>query len=294
MAFGIAWFVSSIGGASPYEVSSAIPYSLSIFHSTFNILNTLLLIGFVPIIVKLANKMVKAKDDEGEEEFRLQFIGTGILSTSELSIVQAKKEIAVYARRCCKMFSYVKHMFSETNGRKNTKLFEKISQYENIVDRMEIEIASYLTRVSEGEISHLGSKRVRAMLKIISDLESIGDSCLNMAIVIDKKGEEKSMLTENARGKMDKMFNLVDEAFTVMCQNLESEYSQISITQAKELEEKINKYRDTLRFEHGHDLENKECNYETSIFYTDIYSQCEKLGDFIINISEAILDVQAE
>lgn len=284
---GIEAFMLTFDGASPFENISAIPIALSIFHTSFNILNTTLLIGFAPLIIKIVKKMVPIKDED-EEEFRLMHIDTGLLSTSELSIFQARKEIAVFANIIIKMFGYVHELFKETNDSKFTKLFSKIDKYEEISDRMEVEIATYLTKVSEGELSKLGSKRLKSMLKLISDIESIADSCFNIAITIERKKQKKALFPQDIQDNVNKMFELIKQSLDKMYYNLDNDYSNISIIKANEIENKINKYRDKLKKEHLSNIESGKYNYQAGIIYNDIFCESEKLADFVINVSEAI------
>ncbi len=284
---GIDWIMINSSGNSPFEDITAIPIALSIFHTSFNILNTALLIGFAPLIIKIVKKMVPIRDED-EEEFRLMHIDTGLLSTSELSILQAKKEIAVYAKRIVKMFGCVHELFKETNDSKFNKLFSKIDKYEDISDRMEIEIATYLTKVSEDELSKLGSKRINSMLKLISDIESIADSCFNIAITIERKKQKKALFPQYIQDNVNKMFELVEQSLDKMYYNLDNDYSNISITKANEIENKINKYRDKLKKEHLSNIESGKYNYQAGIIYNDIFCESEKLADFVINVSEAV------
>jgi phosphate:Na+ symporter len=269
---------------------ASVPTGLAVFHTVFNIINTLFLIWFTNLIVTVVEKLVKQKKDE-TEEFRLKHIDTGLYSTSELSIIQARKEIVLFGTYVNKMFGYVKSYFAETNIKKAEILFEKIEKYEDISDRMEIEISTYLTKVSEGELSKEASVRIRAMLKLISDIESVADSCYTIAKIINKKKEKKAWFTPTLRENITKMFNMVEESITVMNENLESDYSHISIDKAFEVEDRINKYRHKLKHIHLRDIEKGEYKLETGILYADIYTQCEKLADYAINVSEAIANV---
>lgn len=286
----INWIIIKTGGTSPYQSPEAIPVALAIFHSSFNLINAFILIWFTRFIIMIVTRLVPQTDDP--EEFRLQFINTGILSTSELSIHQAKKEMLVYANRMERMFGFVETMFNETSEKKLNKLFGKVEKYEGISDRMEEEIAEYLTQISEGELSLLGSKRIKAMLNIVSDIESIGDSCYNLAKAIMRKKEKKVKFDPVLKENILKMMDLIDKAIKEMQNNLDAGYEKIDITMALELEEKINRLRDKLKKEHLVSIEKKEYSYQTGIIYNDIYCECEKLGDFAINVSEAIESIK--
>ncbi|MFC2151292.1 Na/Pi cotransporter family protein [Bacteroidota bacterium] len=285
----INWFIVKIGGASPYDTPHAIPIALSIFHTTFNIANVLVFIWFTKFIQLVVTKMVPMTDDT--EEFRLQFINTGLMSTSELSIHQAKKEILIYTHRIEKMYHCVESMFGETSDKKFYKLFDKVEKYEGISDRMEEEIADYLTKISEGELSILGSKRIKAMLNVVTDIESIGDSCYNLAKTLIRKRDKKVKFNNALNGNILQMMELAKGSLQEMQHNLDQGYKNININHAQELEEKINKYRTKLKKDHLKSVEKKEYNYQTGIIYNDLYCECEKLADFVINVSEAIEEI---
>ncbi|MBU0765348.1 MAG: Na/Pi cotransporter family protein [Bacteroidetes bacterium] len=284
----IEWIVILAEGVSPYDDPSVTPTALSAFHTIFNIANTLVLVGFARGIEKIVVKMVPERTDE--EGFRLKHIGTGLLMTSELSIVQAKEEIVIYADRAIKAFGLVREMFNAMNEKKVEELFTKVRKYEDIIDRMEVEIAKYLTKVSEGELSSSGSKKISGMLKLISDIESIADSCYNLAITIDRKKQRKIWFDQEFRNNINKMFGLAQEALNIMRQNLDEEYESIDISKANDAEKAINMFRDKLRLEHAENIRNDKYNYETGIYYSDLFAESEKLGDYVINVSEAVTE----
>jgi phosphate:Na+ symporter len=286
---GINWFVLKIGGNSPFTTPHAIPIALSIFHTTFNITNVLIFIWFTKFIQMIVTKMVPMQEDA--EEFRLQYINTGLLSTAELSIHQAKQEIMVYTKRVEKMYGKIEEMFTETNDKKFYKLYDKIEKYEGICDRMEEEIANYLTKVSEGDLSILGSKRITAMLNVVTDLESIGDSCYNLARTLMRKKEKKIVFDTPVQENMIQMLELAKKSLVEMDKNVDHGYKNINITEALELEEKINRFRTKLKKDHLKSVEKKNYDYQTGIIYNDLFCECEKLADFAINVSEAIEEI---
>jgi len=287
---GIAYFMGKMGMDSPYVTVLAIPVALSIFHSAFNIINALLQIGFAKYLVKASERLVKKREEE--EEFKLQFINVGTLSTSELGIVQAKQEITHYAVRTNRMFEIVKDLFNETNEKNFIKNFERVEKYEVISDNIEVEIAEYLTQLSEGELSPLGSKRVQAMFKAVSDVESIADSCMNLAKTIKRKREGKHWFDQDVRDNINRMFKYLDEAFAIMRDNLEKGYEGADIDAAYEIENRINSYRNTLRHDHLVNIENKKYGIQAGIIYNDLFSGCEKLADYIINVNESISEIK--
>jgi len=285
----IDWFMVKEGNGSPLLEAAAIPIALSIFHTFFNVSNVLVLGWFTPFIEKVVVKLVP--DKETDEEFRLTYIPTGMLSTSELSILQSRKEIAVYAERITKMFEYVKLLFETEKSKKFIKLFAKIEKYEEISDRMEIEIADYLAKISESELSVSGSRRVRAMFELIDDIESIGDSCYNLAKAINRKKEGKIKFPEDIIQNINDMFLLISRALDEMNKNLSTEYSDPNIENAKKIEEKINLLRNKLREEHIANIKSKKYKYKAGVIYNELFSGSEKLGDYIINVSETIKEV---
>lgn len=285
----INWFVIKIGVTSPYDSPHAIPVALSIFHTTFNIANVLVFIWFTKFIQLIVTKMVPMREDN--EEFRLQFINTGLLSTSELSIHQAKREIIVFSNRLEKMYGFVQEMFTETNEKKFYKLYEKVEKYEGISDRMEVEIADYLTKVSEGELSILVSKRIKAMLNVISDMESIGDSCNNLGRTLTRKKDKKIIFSTALNENIIQIMGLCQKAIKEMQKNLEHGYNNINTVHAQEIEEKINRFRTKLKKDHLKNIEKKEYDYQAGIIYNDLFCECEKLADYAINVSEAIEEV---
>ena len=273
------------------SIHSVYPVALAIFHTSFNIINTLLLIGFAAFIAKVATKMVPDKSED-DEEFTLKYISSGLFSTSELSIIQARKEVFIFGTRIEKMFELLESMMVEPKPKKYYKLLDKIKKYEEITDDLELEIASYLTNVSEGEISHESSKKIRAMLKIIDDLESIGDVIYAFSKTIDNTNQAKSRFTQEQKDRLNEMFELLKQAFTEMNLNLEKGFSDVNVDRAYFLENQINEKRDQLRLLHVEDLKEKRYKHKIGAFYSEMVSQSERIGDYIINVSEAIIEYQ--
>jgi len=282
----INWIVIQTGAASPLANAASIPIALSIFHSGFNVCNVLILNWFAPQIEKIVEKMVPDKDTD--EEFRLKYINIGTVSTSELSILQARKEIEVYAERIINMFGFVKELYKAEKEKKFEKWYAKIEKYEEISDRMEVEIANYLAKISESELSGSGSRRIRAMFEIIDDIESIADSNYTLAKTLLRKKDQKIEFTEKKTQKIQKMFELVNKALFEMFKNLSGEYGEINPANAYKLEEEINNYRNQLREEHLANVKAGKYKYKTGVIYSELFMVAEKLGDYVINVSEAI------
>lgn len=285
----ISWIVEPNGGNGIHLAALSIPVALSLFHSIFNITNTSVLVWFIPSIERIVSKIVPINE---EEDFRLKFIPTGFMAASELNIEPAKKEIESFSKRVLRMYNFIPELFEEKDEKKFEQLMSRTRKYEEITDRMELEIANYLTRVSENELSISASHEVSAMLRIVDNLESIGDSVFQLSIAIDSKNKQNISFTDEMNSKLGKMFSLVREAVVEMNANLLENYNNVNITKAKELESKINTYRDELRAEHTEAVKNNEYSYQTGICYSNLYAQCEKLADFAINVTEAIVKVQ--
>lgn len=290
---GVDTFMVSTNGVSPLdpEQYESIPIALSIFHSSFNILNVLLLIGFVPIIVKIAEKMVPSRGDV-DEETKLEYIGVGILATPELSIIEAKKEIAKFGKITKRMYGFTTDLLELSEGKKFTEQMRRIAKYEDITDKMEIEIADYLSKVSQGDMSEHLAMRIRGMLSIVNDLERVGDICYQISKSIERKREQNAEFNEDQRTNMLRMFKTVQDAIETMLVNLSGDYSQVNIRDAELLEVEINNMRDTLRSAHLKSIANGEYSFESGMYYNDLFSSCEKLGDHIFNVNEAVVGIK--
>ena len=276
---------------SPLNVvgeSVAIPIGLSIFHTTFNIINVLLMVGFVPLISRIVIKMQPSKG-ELDEEFHLEHIGTGLMSTTELSIVEANKEVIKFGKITAKLFGFIPELLKEKDSKKFRTLMARIRKYEEITDRMEMEIADYLAKASQGELSVAASIKVRAMISMINDMERIGDICYQMSISVERKNEQKAQFMPEPTNSLEEMIVEVTKALQVMNNNLNTNYSQVVLTEANEIEIVINKLRNKLRKNYLQRIEKGEVKIETAMIYNNLIHSLEKVGDHIFNISEAIV-----
>lgn len=287
---GIDWFTRTIAGAkgSPYNNPTAIPVALSIFHTSFNIINSLVLVGFAPFIAMIVQKYVK-RGPASDEEFRLAYISTGMLKTPELSLMQAHKEIEVYAQRVLRMNGLVKKLMTRKDEKEFNKVYTKIEKYEQICDNIEVEIADYLSHVSEQNLSAVHTIRIRSMLSVISDLESVADSNHNMARIFLRKRNEKAVFDDGIDADISHMMALVDKAYSVMLSNIEKTVtSEVDVNAAKNAEREINNFRNQCQVQHIESVKVKRYKYKAGVVYIDIIRQFEKMGDSIINVSEAL------
>ena len=263
--------------------------ALSLFHTLFNLVNTFLMVWFVQLIAKVVSIIIPKKDSD--EEFQLSYISTGLLSTSELSILQAGKEINVYGERTKKMFDLVTQLYAETNENNFIKTFSRIEKYEGISDRMEVEIARYLTSVSDGRLSDKSKHQLQTMLRIVSEIESVGDSCHNLAKVIYRHRNDKSVYTKQLEDNIQIMFKLLEKSIDNMIHSLGLvEYNDDDFNRALNIETELNNFRTQLKKQNIIDVKQKEYDYTASITYMDTIVECEKMGDYIINVMEALRD----
>ncbi|NBC82550.1 MAG: Na/Pi cotransporter family protein [Bacteroidetes bacterium] len=289
----INYITEQFSGISPLENNNAIPLALALFHSFFNVVNTLIFAPTIPLIIKLSSRLVK-QSEPADETFTLKYFNTGILSTSELSILQARKKLAIYAKETMRMFKMVRGLFQEINNQRFEEIYYHIRDYEKLSDKYEIEIANYLTHLSEGELSNPGSRKIRMMLKIVDEIESIGDACNNIAKALYRKKKEKVWFTQELRNNINEMFDLVENAIQEMYNNLNKEYQTIDAAESKKLEKKINKFRKKLRDEHIKNLEAQTYKYQAGIIYADLFSLCEQMGDYAMNVTETIEESNRE
>ena len=265
-------------------------YGLSMLHTLFNLINTLLLVWFTGFIANIVSKLVKQPENKEEKPYRLKYINAGPLATPELATEQAIKEIIHFAQISRNGLGYARAAINETESDMFEELRGKLVKYEEISDRIEYEIASFLNAVSEGEISESTSYKIKAMYKIIGELESLGDSGESISRILSRRNVHNKAFDQETVKKLNAMVDLVDNAYNVMIVNLNlAEKGELEeISNAYAAEDRINVLRDNLREEEINSLENNRKNYQTSVYYMDIVSELEKMGDFMINISQAL------
>ena len=282
----IGYITLQLEGASPFTDALAIPVALSLFHSIFNIINTSLLVWFIPMIIKIVNFLIKTNPEE-DESFRLQYIPSGLMNTSELDIQSAKQEIETFSERVVRMYSFLPELDKTKNENEYQKIFERTAKYEDITDRMEIEIARFLTKISEGDLSNEGSQKISSMLRIIDNLESIGDSIYQMAILKQNQKTQNVVLDKACKGYLNNMYDMVGKALEIMDSNLHKDYNTVTLDEANEAEKEINALRDSLRSHHLESIKAGAYSYQVGTVYSGMYALYEKIGDFVINVSEA-------
>ena len=293
--FGVLWvlcvfypFVNtacSIVDVDPHADSqnpARLSFVLATFHTMFNVANTLILIWFIPQLEKLASKLVPQK--ETEEEFRLKYIQSGIMKTPEISVLQAQKETDLFASRMRQMFGLVWDLYDETKDDVFEKKMVRIREMEQMSDRLESEIGSYLAQVSNAHLSDETKRKIRSMLRAVSELESIGDSCLNLARTIDRKRREKAAFVTGQQEEVKQMFSLLDNAFDNMIKVLKGEGDP---DLSWELENEIDELRTQLRSRNAVDVDEGKYSFSIGTIYVDLIRECEKCGDYIINVVES-------
>ena len=305
--FGICWiliifkpFVDMVCGLVGYDETmvkgapgflanaAKLSFVLAAFHTCFNLANTFILIWFIPQIEKLVCRVIKPKKADGEEEdFRLRFITAGFMKTPELSVLEAQKEIHSFAVRIQRMFGMVRDLVVEKDEGAFVKAFSRIEKYEGISDNMEIEIAKYLDEISDAHLSDETKAKIRAMLREISEIESIGDSCYNIARTLNRRIKGKEDFTENQYHHMHQMMELTNQALTQMNATLVGYREQNDVNRSFNIENEINNYRNQLKSQNINDIDDHKYTYAIGTMYMDIISECEKLGDYVVNVVEA-------
>jgi phosphate:Na+ symporter len=284
---GVQWFVQNVLHVK--DDSAAVSFQLAAFHTAFNICNTFFMVWFVNVIEKTVRCMIKPKEEE--EEYRLRYISGGMLSTSELSLLQARKEITLFAERTKRMFDMVRSLLDENNQENFVKTFSRVEKYESISDRMEVEIANYLTQVAEGRLSSEGKEETRIMLRAVSEIESIADACNNMAKTLKRRNDHNSTFTEEQDKFVVQMFDFVESAIDRMIVVLKKpEYTRDDINMSYNIENEINNYRNRLKAHNLEDINNKKYQYQDGVYYMDLIGEAEKLGDYVLNVVQALIE----
>ena len=309
--FGVCWiltvfrpFVDMVCGFVGYDVTmtkgsvstqvflanaSKLSFVLAAFHTCFNLANTFILIWFIPQIEKLVCKVIKSKYSEEEEESRLHYIQSGIIKTPEIAVLQAQKEIGVFGTRMQRMFGMVRELLDEKDSDKFAKLYSRIEKYEGISDNMEIEIARYLEQVGDAHLSDDTKYKIRQMMREISELESIGDACYNLGRTLNRHLQSQKAFTEHQLSEMRGMLQLTDDSLSQMNRTLSGRREELDINATFRIENDINNLRNRLKSDNIHAINEHEYDYAVGTQYIDFINECEKLGDYVVNVVEARL-----
>jgi phosphate:Na+ symporter len=317
--FGVVWilfvfrpFIDAVCGMVGYDVNmtkdavttsvflanaAKLSFVLAAFHTCFNVANTFILIWFIPQIERFVCWVIKPKKVDEEEDFRLHFITAGFMKTPELSVLEAQKEIQSFSDRMQRMFNMVRELLtlsSSSSSKKDNrdsefnKLYTRIEKYEGISDNMEIEIANYLNSVSDAHLSDDSKAKIRAMLREISELESIGDACFNMARTISRKYNGKQdHFNEKQYDHIHQMMELTDQSLSQMNRLMMGRKESFDVNRTFNIEHEINNFRDQLKSQNINDVNNREYTYAVGTIYMDLINECEKLADYVVNVVEA-------
>ena len=272
---------------SATDLAKTLPIILAMFHTFFNLFNTGILIWFIPQIEKIVCWIIKSGKKDEEEDFRLRFIQAGIMKTPELSVLEAQKEISSFAERMQRMFGMVRELLSTHDESEFVKLYTRIEKYENISDNMDQEIAKYLSAVSDAHLSDETKAKIRDMMREITELESIGDSCYNLARTISRLVNSKEDFTEKQYERIHQMFELTDDSLSQMNVIIRGRKEHLDVNRSFNIETEINNYRTQLRTQNVFDINNHEYTYNVGTMYMDIINECEKLADYVVNVVEA-------
>ena len=303
VGYDVAMTKEAAGAAAFLANSAKLTFVLAAFHTSFNVANTFILIWFIPQIERFVCWVIKPKRVDEEEDFRLHFITAGFMKTPELSVLEAQKEIQSFSERMQRMFGMVIELLNLSSSATAkeakaqagdfNKLYTRIEKYEGISDNMELEIAKYLDSVSDAHLSDDTKAKIRAMLREISELESIGDACYNMARTINRKYNGKQdHFTERQYDHIHQMMGLTDQSLTEMNRLLGGRKESYDINRSFNIENEINNYRNQLKAQNIADINNHEYTYAVGTIYMDLINECEKLGDYVVNVVEARMGVR--
>ena len=281
--------VVGLDPTAPEQDATKLSFALATFHTFFNVINTAVLIWFIPQIEKLVCALIKPRKSEEEDEFRLQYISSGIMKTPEISILQAQKEISVFGERMQRLFGQVRELYGTQDKEEFDKLFERIRKGEEVSDRMENEIGKYLGDIGSAHLSDDTKQKIRAMMREIGELESLGDSCFNLARIMERKLKHKMWFNDDTNDGILKMYDLVEEALTSMNQTLAGRREDFRIDDSRSIEDRINAHRNAMKKKNITNLDKQAYSYELGTVLGDLIAECEKAGDYIINVVEARL-----
>jgi len=295
--FGVIWvlclfypFVDLVCHLVGYKAGSGagnLPVVLAMFHTCFNVTNTLILVWFIPQLEQLVKWIVRPRRQDDEDEFRLKHIQGGLLKTPEIAVFEAQKEIVHFAQRIGRMVNMVNEATEETDANELDKRLERIKKYETICDNMEMEIAQFLELTSNAHVSDRTKQKIRSMMREISEMESIGDSCYNMSLTLRRKWEQKASFNESQLRGIHLMLHEASGAVAAMTEMLQKSRDQALFEQANATEKRINLLRDRMKQQNAEDVANGIYSYVSGTLYMDIVCECERLADYVMNVVEA-------
>ena len=297
--FGVVWvlcvfypFVDMVCRMVGYDPSvggqaTRLPVVLAMFHTCFNVTNTAILIGLIPQLERVVCLLLPEKPQPEQEQFRLQYIQTNLMQTPEISVLQAQKETAQFGQRVQRMFGMVRSLMDEQNESKFTHLYSQIESQEDYTDHMEIEIARFLEQVSENHLSDETKTKVRQMLREVGELESIGDACYNLARTLNRLPETGKDFTANQRTQLQTMMTLCDDALSQMNTIMSGHRFEHDIRDSYRIENEINQMRQRLKNDNIRAVNDHEYDYAIGTIYIDLVNECEKLGDYVVNVVQA-------
>ncbi|WKZ65201.1 MAG: Na/Pi cotransporter family protein [Flavobacteriales bacterium] len=280
-------YVAATFGASPYYDHASIMWALTALHISFNVTNTLLLVGFVPLLERIVTWMVPART-QLDEEYRLEYLDADIPLSPEVSLIEARREIARFGRVTHEMLGMTRELLTARESVQRDRLMQRMARYEQLTDRIEVEVGKYLTKTSTEARNEEVTQRIRGMLSIVGDLERVGDIFFQMSKAMERKLDDRVWFTPEQRQDLSGMLDLLDQAFEVMHRNLDADQDLVRLDEAVEAEQRINALRDQLRHKHWKSIEEGDYNVRSGLVYHDLFSSCEKVGDHLINVSEAL------
>ncbi|HOG25132.1 MAG TPA: Na/Pi cotransporter family protein [Bacteroidales bacterium] len=285
-------FIPIAQAADPVASGNAMIYAISTLHTLFNVINTSLLIWFIPVLLKIVTFVIKSPKEE--EKYRLKFIQAGLFSTAELSLNQVKQEIIHFGNIITRQYSIIRNALDVKDNDEFDTLFKKISYYEEVTDRIEFEIAEYLNQIGDVGLSSESGDRIQSMYKIIGEMESMGDSGYSLGRILQRKRINNVIFDERINRNIYGMMDLIDKGFEIMLLNLQEDNTRLhNIDSALDAEKDINKYRDMIREGNLLSLGKNEYDYLTGVYYMDLIAELERTGDYIINVSESIMETKS-
>ena len=289
VGYDVTMTKETVGNAAFLANAAKLSFVLAAFHTCFNLVNTGILIWFIPQIEKLVCRVIKSKKEDEEEDTRLHYIQSGIIKTPEIAVLQAQKEIGVFGIRMQRMFGMARDLLEEKDTEKFSKLYARIEKYEGISDNMEIEIARYLEQVGDAHLSDETKWKIRQMMRQISELESIGDACYNLARTMNRRMQSNKDFTAHQYDELHSMMSLTDDSLTQMNRTLSGRREEQNINETFRIENDINTTRNRLKTENIQAINDHQYDYAIGTMYTDLVNECEKLGDYVVNVVEARL-----